>query len=346
MAGVRSTHLLIFTQQFAAMIGSSLQLVDVLDNLAKETPQKQLRQVLETITTSVRRGVDLADALASHRRVFNDIYINVVRAGMASGKLGDALDQIARYLKAENDVRRRVKSALTYPIFMIGGFFMVFNGMIFFILPRFSKMFLDFGKDLPFATQLLIDIGDFWKAYWYLIIGGVALLGFLFGVWIATADGREIWDRYKLKLPVIGGIWRMAALSRFLRTLSVQVHNEVMLLEAILLSADASNNVYIRQSLYGIADRIERGESLSEAFRRESVFHGIVLQMITAGEEAGRLHELLLSSADYFENLLHDRLDTVTNLINPILTLVIGLAVAGMMIASFMPVFQSGGAFM
>lgn len=344
MAAVRSAHLLIFTQQFASMMRSNLQLVEVLDNLARETPQARLREVVEEVSDKVKHGIDLGDALAEHPNVFSDIYVNVIKAGMMSGRLGESITQISNYLAVMDDVGRKVRSAMSYPIFMVIAFFFVFNGMVFFILPRFSKMFSNFGKELPAPTQILIDLGDFWAANWYLILGGGALGAFSFAVWIASEDGRAIWDKAKLRLPLMGNIWRMGALSRFLRTLAVQIKNEVSLLDALVLSADASDNVYIRETIYQIAEDVERGAGLSNAFREHEIFHGIVLQMIAAGEEAGTLDELMLSSADYFERLLYDQLESVTGMINPLLTVFVGLAVAGMMVASFLPVFQIGSA--
>ncbi len=343
MAGVRITHLLIFTEQFASMIKSNLQLVEVLDNLASETPQKRLRETVEVISADVKKGADLGDALAAHPNVFDDIFVNVIRSGMEAGQLGPALSQITNYLRGVYEMGRKVRSAMSYPIFMGLALFLVFNGMIFFILPRFKKMFESMEQGLPAITQALIDVGDFWQEYWYGVIGGIALVIFGFIFWISTEDGRAIWDRAKLQLPIVGGVWRMGALARFLRTLAVQVKNNVRLLNALFLAADASNNAYIREIIYGIADDVERGMGLSQAFREHEIFHGIVLQMISAGEEAGQLDELLMSSADYFDNLLADRLQMVTGLINPILTVVTGLAVAGMMVAVFMPVFQMGG---
>ena len=310
--GVNDTHLLIFTQQFSSMIRSNLQLVDVLDNLAKETPQKRLRQIIEDIAESVKHGVDLGDALAGHPGVFNEIYVNVVRAGMASGRLGEAMIQITSYLSMIYEITRQARSAMTYPIFMLVAFFAVFNGMVFFILPRFAAMFANFGRDLPFATQVMIDIGNYWKDNWLLIIGGVVLTPLAFVTWIATEDGRAIWDRIKLRMPVIGSVWRLAALSRFIRTLAVQIKNEVMLLDALIHSAEASGNVYLRETIYDIAEEVERGSSIAAAFREYRIFEGIVLQMISSGEEAGELDELLLSAADYFERLLRNRLETVT----------------------------------
>jgi len=335
---------MIFTQQFASMMRSKLPLVDVLDNLAAETPQKKLKAAIEDVADDVRHGIDLSEAMKAHHRLFDHVYVNVVRSGMESGRLGEALSQIAHYLKILHETARKVRSAITYPVFVIGAFFFIFNGMVFAILPRFRIMFASMHKKLPAPTQFLLDIGDYWKANWYWIIGAIALSAACFIVWLRTPEGRAIFDEYKLRVPFLGQLWRMAALARFLRTFSVQVENEVSVLEALRQAADTCGNVFVSETIYDIADDVERGSGLAAAFRRHNVFHGIVVQMIAAGEEAGILDELLRSSADYFDSLVQDMIDQMTQLINPTLTIVIGLLVAGMMVAAFMPVFEMGGA--
>ncbi|MBF0145960.1 MAG: type II secretion system F family protein [Magnetococcales bacterium] len=340
MAGSKKlVNLLIFTNQFASMMQSQLQLVDVLDNLARETPGKELREAVEEIAYDVRRGIDFGDSLANYPSLFNDIFVNVVRAGMEAGRLADSLVQVAVYLNKTDTINRKLKGALTYPLFMGVAFFLVFNAMVFFILPRFATMFAQMKKELPAPTRILLEIGEFWKDNWYLMIGGILLASLAMMVWISNREGRLLWDEYKLRIPVVGKLWRMAALARFLRTFAVQIRNEVPLLRSLRLAAASSNNLFIEEAILNIADEVERGVSVSQAFREHHVFSGIVLQMISAGEEAGNLSELLFSAADYFERLLETQTETVTGLINPIMTVTIGLVIAGMMVAAFLPVF-------
>ncbi|MBF0285005.1 MAG: type II secretion system F family protein [Magnetococcales bacterium] len=344
MATVKLATLLIFTNQFASMLRSQLPLISVLENLSRETPQKALREAIEDVTDDVMMGRDFGDALADHPKIFDHIYVNVVRAGMMSGKLSEALTQVSEYLNKMDNIGRQVRGALSYPLFMLVAFFAVFNAMVFFILPRFATMFNSFGKELPWATRVLMSIGNFWRDNWFLLVGGVAAVGISFMVWVATPDGRYIWDENKLKFPVLGPLWRMAALARILRTLGVQLHNEVELLKSLELAAQGCGNAYLEDILLHIADEVETGQSISECFREHEIFEGIVLQMISAGEESGELDELLLSAADFFERMLDNRIQMATGLINPILTVFMGLAIAGMMVASFLPVFEMGGA--
>ncbi|CAK0755893.1 putative Type IV pilus assembly protein PilC [Gammaproteobacteria bacterium] len=344
MAAVSLSSLLIFTSQLSSMIRSQLPLVDVLVNLTQETPPGVLRHTLEDVVEEVRHGVDFGDALAEFPTVFDQIYVNIIRAGMMSGRLGDSIEHISVYLKKMDESRGKVRSALAYPIFMFISFILVLNGMIFFILPRFKAMFASFGKDLPKITQMLMNFADWWQGNWYWVILTSVLLVVAAVTWVATAEGRYLWDQYKLRLPAFGNLIRLAALSRFLRTFAVQLQNEVELLPALALATGSLSNVYIEDLIHSIIADIECGKGIAESFREYEVFSGIVLQMIAAGEEAGTLDMLLLSAADYFERLLDNELERWTALINPILTIIVGLAVAGMMIAVFLPVFDMGKA--
>ncbi|CAK0773470.1 putative Type IV pilus assembly protein PilC [Gammaproteobacteria bacterium] len=344
MAAVSTSSLLIFTSQLSSMIRSQLPLVDVLQSLTQETPTGTLRNTMEEVVEDVRHGVDFGDALAEFPLVFDQIYVNIIRAGMMSGRLGESIEHIAIYLKKMDESSGKIRSALAYPIFMFISFIVVLNGMIFFILPRFKAMFSSFGKDLPKITQMLMDFGDWWQANWYWVILGSGLAVIAAGVWVATNEGRYLWDQHKLRLPAVGNLMRLAALSRFLRTFAVQLQNEVELLPSLQLASGAVANVYIEDLINAIIDDIERGKGIAESFREYEVFSGIVLQMIAAGEEAGTLDMLLLSAADYFERLLDNELERWTALINPILTITVGLAVAGMMVAVFLPVFDMGKA--
>ena len=340
MAAVKTAHLLIFTRQFSSMIASRLQLVDILNNLAQETPQRRLRIAIENISNDVQRGIDFGDALSYFPRIFDDIYVNVVRAGLESGQLDDSLNQMAEYLQRVDEINRKVRGAISYPIFMFVAFFAVFNGMVIVILPRFEKMFSTFDSELPLPTQIMLKIGDVYTTNWHIIFLLIFTIIASFVIWINNAAGRRIWDEAKFSIPVVGVIWRMGALSRFLRTLAVQMRNTVPLLDALRLSASASGNAYIEEIIRDIADEVENGSGIAATFREYDVFSGIVLQMIAAGEEAGILDELLFSAATYFDSMLEDRIDTATNMINPILTVTIGAGIAAMMIAAFAPVLN------
>lgn len=344
MFGSGSTHLVIFAKQFASMMGSSLQLTTVLNNLARETPQRRLRIAVTEVARQVTAGADLADALERFPGLFNGVFVGLVRSGIEGGRLAGALGHVVDYLDRVEQVNRRVTSAAVYPIFVLITFLAVAGGMIFFILPKYQTIFRGFGKDLPGPTQFLLDAGDVLKANVVWLGAVLVLFGLTATLVVSTRDGRLAWDRMKLHIPVLGKVWRLAALARFSRTLAVQVSNHVSVIRALHLAAAAAGNSYVERLVHGIADDVELGASVTRAFKDREIFAGIVLQMIAAGEEAGRLDELLLSAANYFDSLLIQRIETVTGMINPMLTALVGAATAGMMIASFLPVFDMPGA--
>ena len=344
MVGSGNAHLVIFAKQFSSMMGSSLQLVSVLDNLARETPHRRLRQAVGQIAELVRAGTDLADAMARFPALFNGVFLGLVRSGVEAGQLPQALSHVVNYLSRVEELNRRMMAAAVYPIFVLLIFCGVAAGMIFFILPKYQTIFRSFGRDLPGPTQFLLDIGDWLRDDALVLAGLGGLIATLAAAVVVSPRGRMLWDSGKLRIPLLGQVWRLAALARFSRTLAVQVSNHVSLVLALRLAASASGNVFVEAQVAAIANDVELGASVTQAFKDRELFAGIVLQMVAAGEEAGRLDELLLSAANYFDSLLIQRIETTTGLINPMLTASVGCSTAGMMLASFLPVFDMPGA--
>ncbi len=344
MFGSGTAHLVIFSRQFASMTASGLQLVSVLDNLGRETPNRALRAAVIDVSRDVSAGADLGDALQLHPRLFGGVFVGLVRSGLEVGALAGALNHIVDYLDRVEQVNRKVMAAAMYPAFVLLTFVGVASSMIFGILPQYGALFKGFGKPLPAPTQLLLDLGDLLREN--AAIGAVlaALIGVAAAFVLSTRAGRLIWDRWKLRTPLLGQVWRLAALARFGRTLAVQASNFVPMTRALRLSASAAGNAYVASLALQIADDVESGVSVTRAFKQHDIFSGIVLQMVAAGEEAGRLDELLLSAANYFDSLLMQRIGTMTGLINPVLTAFVGLSTAGLMVAAFLPVFDMPGA--
>jgi type II secretory pathway component PulF len=215
--------------------------------------------------------------------------------------------------------------------------------MVFGILPRFEKLFAEYNHALPLPTQIVLAVGHVYADMWFEILVATGLSAVAFIAWIRTTQGRLTFDRLKLKVPVMGPLWRLSALARFAHTLGIQVQNSVTLLESIRVAAPACNNKYVEQSLRAIATDIERGEGIAQAFAKQDLFRGVVQQMIAAGEKTGELTEPLKSAASYFEGLWIQRIDTVIALINPALTAIMGALISGMLIAAFLPVFEVSG---
>ena len=346
LASDKTAHLYIFTQQFASMMASGLRLVSVLSNLAREMPSRRLRNVVEDITEDVYSGINLADAMEKHPKVFNNIYVNMVRSGLNAGKLSEALEQLSEYLEKADNVKKKIQTACLYPAFIFIAFVIVFHVMSFIILPRFQVLFETMGRKLPDMTLLVMNIGVFYADNWPFLLGGLIFIIALSFVWVTSTDGRLIWDEMKLRLPLVGTVWRAAAVSRFLRTFAVQLRNHIPAVQALRLAADATANAYLAEIVWQVAERVESGETLAASFGREEIFEGIVVQMVASGEEAGTMDRLLLSAANYFDTLLFQRINSLTAMVNPLLTAIDGAGIAGMLVASFLPVFEmSGGAY-
>jgi len=343
MAGQIDADTLIFTRQFAAMVKNNLTLVNALASLARETPKRKFRIALQDILAKVRAGHDFDRVLAEYPRYFSPTYIGVVRAGMHSGQLGQALTQISQYMTSLDAVIKKARSALMYPILLVVAFTITFHLMIFSILPRFQTLFMQFGKPLPAPTQFVLAAGDIYKAIWpaLLIIIVSATISFI--MWRKLPAGRLIYDRIKLDVPFVGPLMRLASIAQFANTLSIQIQNSVSLLSAIRVAAPASNNKYVESLLMKVAQEIEHGEGIASAFQKHDLFQGVVQQMIASGEQSGQLAEPLQSVAAYFEGLWSQRLDAVISLINPVLTAVMGLLISGMLVAAFLPVFEASG---
>ena len=336
----KGEHLLIFARQFSSMMASSLQLVTVLDNLGRETPQRTLRNAVREIARQVTTGTYFPDALEQYPSLFDGVFVGIIRSGMEAGRLAGALGHVADYLDRVQQVNRKAKAAAIYPCFLLLTFVGVTSGMVFYILPQYESIFHSFNKELPAATRFVLDIGVFLRGNAIAIAVLAGLVAATSLAFTSTSSGRAFWDRWKLRLPILGPVWRLAALARFSRTLAVQVSNNIPVVRSLRLAATAAGNRHIERLAREIADDIESGASVTRAFRDRPIFSGIVLQMISAGDEAGKLDELLLSAASYFDSLLVQRIDTLTGLINPALTAILGLLISGMLMAAFLPVFD------
>jgi type II secretory pathway component PulF len=333
-----------FTRQLAAMVGAGLPLFPALRSIRKDLPKRsRLKAVLGDVVGRVELGVDLATALEQHKAVFDRIYVSVVRSGLESARLDQALEDLAVYLKGQDEIHRRVMQALVYPGFV----FMVFVGVFWFmtnsIIPEFANLYGQMGKALPDSTQRLLAVSRFLSMHASELSAlGLALLLVARQVIRQHATRRHI-DRWLIRfVPVFGEILRLRALARFLRTFAVQAQNGVPLHRALMVSSSSVGNAHIEGLLLGIVQEVEIGISLSESFGRRKLFDGIVTQMISSGEEAGSLDRLLLTSADYFDSLTRESIDTAINLINPILMLILGMFVAAVIIGSYEPILKLG----
>jgi len=343
MAKIKYNILVIFTNQFAAMIKASLPLGRILDSLASENLNKHLLKVIRKVKASVENGVDLGVAVAMHPKVFDPIYVNMVKAGMETGRLDETLTHLSQYMEKSAETKSKVKSALTYPIFMFCFLCFVVYIMVFFILPMFEKMFANSKKELPVPTQILMQTADIIKDYWPLGLLLIVIVIIAIHYYLKTPLGRYSWDRNKLSIPLFGNLMKKASLAKFLRTFSTLIQSEVPIIDSLDLVSTSGDNKFLESKIKDVREMIERGMNITTAFELTRFFPETVLQMIASGEETGNLDKLLISAANFYDDQVDESLKSMVALINPVLTIVIGGAISMIMIAIFLPILQMGG---
>jgi type IV pilus assembly protein PilC len=289
--------------------------------------------------------VDFGYAISQHPEVFDAIYVNMVKAGMATGRLDRTLEQLAQYMQATADTRGKLKTAFAYPLFMVGFLILVFFFMVFKIFPSFEKLFASFGdQPLPLPTRIMMNVGHVVSdnLHW-IIIAIILIVGGIIFV-LKNPTTRFLLDKYKLKIPFLGDLMKKTAMGKFLRAFAVLTQSEVLIIDSLTLVAGAGYNKYLEYQINQAAEMIERGMSVAGAFQRTGFFPNIIIQMITSGEKTGRLGELLEGAANFYDDQVEESLRNVVALINPVITIFAGGMIGLMMVAIFLPIFELGGA--
>lgn len=340
---VKETDLVLFTRQLATMIDAGIPLVGAMTALYESAdPKKQgnLRLVIGDITGRVQGGDSFHQALTKHPKVFNRLYISMVKAGESGGLLSDILDRLAGFLESSARLRKKIKSALTYPVSVISIALIITTFLIVRVVPVFADIFKDFGKPLPAPTQMLVDLSDFMRTDWWAII--IIVVGGFFGLraFFKTKTGSELWNRWQLKLPVFGTLIHKICMSRFARTFSQLIRSGVPILETLDIVGGSSGNTVIEKSIRSVSSDVEKGDNLSVALSKKTIFPPMMLRMVAAGESTGKIDEMLEKMADFWDEEIEATLSALTSLLEPILIVVLGVIVGGIVIALFMPIFQ------
>lgn len=324
---VKTTDLVIFTRQLSTMVSAGVPLLRALTTLADQSDSLKLRSVLEQVTKDVQSGGTLGDAFSKHPKVFSDVYVNMVRAGEAGGILDDILKRLAIQQEKNDSIRKKVKSAMTYPIILmvitVGAFF----GMMLFVIPQIGKILLDLGgpdAELPLITQIMLGISGFMTNYWYIVFGGAGAATFGIKAYLKTPIGKSMFDHAVLKLPAVGPIVKKVAVARFARTFASLIGAGVSILEALHVTGEAIGNEAFKQCLIQGAKDVQSGEQLSVSLARQGMFPGIVPQMLAVGEETGQTGEILVKVADFYEEEVDASIASISSVIEPIMIVVMG----------------------
>ncbi len=338
------SNLVFFTRQLATMYSAGLTLERSIHGLATEEKHTRFKKILINVSENIRKGLSLSESMQKHPGVFSNLYIALTKAGEVSGNLNVIMDQLATYLENLDDVRRKVRSAMTYPIFMIGFLFAMMASMFIWIIPKFSEVYAQLGASLPAATQMMVVISE-WMSYNF---GKImfSIFGIIFGMWIIskTRRGGYIIDTIKLNSPVFGALVEQSILNKFSKTAGILIGAGVPVIESMHLMKKIVENRVFENAIENATEYIRDGFNISTALRRTERFPAILLQLTATGEETGELDSLLDNASDYYYKQVNALVDRMTTLIEPILILLVGLVIAVMVIVTYLPVFYLGSA--
>ena len=340
-AGANTRDLVIFTRQFATMIDAGLPLVQCLDIQSEQQEKKGFREVLRTIKGDVEQGSTFADALQKHPKVFDDLYVNLVRAGEIGGILDTILNRLAIYLEKADSLKRKVKGAMIYPSTIV----VVSIGVIWLLLvkviPVFQKMFDDFGGALPAPTQVVVDLSAFLQAYGIYILGTIAALVISFLQARKRFRGfRYNTDALFLRMPVFGPLLRKVAVARFSRTLGTMISSGVPILDALDICSRTAGNLVIETALVKTRAAISEGRTIAEPLESSNVFPGMVVQMISVGEATGAMDQMLSKIADFYDDEVDSAVAALTSLLEPLMMVFLGGTIGGILMAMYLPIFK------
>jgi type IV pilus assembly protein PilC len=337
---IKSKEVALFSRQLATMVNSGLTLVRSLSVLEEQAENPLLADVVGLVRTKVEQGSSLSAALAEHPKVFNHLYVSMIQAGEVGGALDETLVRLADTLESGVRLRSKVKSAMAYPVVVLSLIVLIVTAMLLFIVPIFQRMYEDLGGSLPLPTQTLINVSKMLSSLWWLFM--ILTIGAVVGFrrWKATEGGRRTWDNIKLKVPIFGKLVRKVAISRFARTFSVLTRTGVPVLQALDIVSVTAGNTMVADALVDVGASVKRGEPLAAPLQRHEVFPPMVTHMMAVGEETGALDTMLAKVADFYDQEVEDSVAAMTSLIEPLLIIVMGLAVGGILICLYLPMFN------
>ncbi len=343
---VKPQDVAIFSRQIATMMASGVPMVQAFDIIADGQKNVRFKNILLDVKQNIEGGASLHEALGHYPVQFDELYCNLVHAGETSGVLDTVLDTVATYKERTEAIKKKIKKALFYPMMVLAVVFMVVLIMLLFVVPVFAKTFQDAGAQLPAPTQLLVTASEFMQSYWWIVIG--VIVGGITALILAKKRSPKFahfLDRMALKMPVMGNIVRNSAIARFARTLGVTFRAGVPLVEALDAVAGATGSIVYGDAVRQMREDIAVGHQLQLAMKQTSLFPNMVVQMTAIGEESGALDHMLFKVAEFYEEEVSNAVDTLSTLLEPIIMVVLGTLVGGMVIALYLPIFKLAGTF-
>ncbi|MGL4474742.1 MAG: type II secretion system F family protein [Shewanella sp.] len=333
-------ELQIFTRQMYSLTRSGIPMLRAIAGLADTTSSKVLKETLHDISSQLTAGRPLSSAMNQHPKVFESLFVSMVHVGENTGKLEQAFLQLSGYIEREMETRKRIKSAMRYPVFVLVAISLAMVILNIMVIPKFASMFSRFGADLPWATKVLIGTSNMFVNYWPLMLAVVG--GTIFGIksWLKTDAGEKKWDQWKLHMPAVGSIIERSTLSRYCRSFSMMLSAGVPMTQALSLVADAVDNAYMHDRIVGMRKGIESGDSLLRVSNQCKLFTPLVLQMVAVGEETGQIDQLLNDAADFYEGEVDYDLKNLTAKLEPILIGIVAAIVLVLALGIYLPMWD------
>lgn len=336
----------VFCRQAAALINAGISIVDAMDDLSTIVANPRFGRIIKTVAADIRSGVTLSDAMKRHQKIFGQLFVAMVAVGEKTGKLGTVLEEMAAYLEKAVALKRKVKSAAAYPGFIAGFFAFAVTGIVFFLIPRFKAMFSSFGAELPYPTKIAFAVSDWCVAHFPLLsLAGIGTIVAMIMVY-RTPSGRFLIDTWQLRMPIFGDIISKVLFARFFQTLSTMLRSGVDLLVSLEIAGRVMGNGYMEKVVDTVRTRVVEGATLATAFEQHAVFPRIAVRMTAVGEKSGRLDDMFVKLSGYYNDEVDSVVAGLSSLIEPLLIVVMGGLVGGLVIVMYLPIFRLAGAMM
>ncbi|OGQ55491.1 MAG: pilus assembly protein PilC [Deltaproteobacteria bacterium RIFCSPLOWO2_02_56_12] len=341
-AKVSAHDVMLFTRQFATMIDAGLPIVQGLDILSQQSENKAFRIIVRTIKQDVESGFTLADALKKHPKIFDDLYVNMVAAGEVGGVLNTILNRIAMFIEKSARLKSKVKGAMIYPATIVVVAVAVVTVLLLFVIPVFAELYGGMGKALPAPTQITINISNFFRAYFMYLAGAIVGIVVALKMYYKTAQGRFTIDGLLLKLPIMGDLIRKVAVARFSQNMSILLTSGVPILDGLAITAKTAGNKVVEKAIMNARISISQGRTVAEPLTESKIFPPMVCQMVAIGENTGALDAMLKKVADFYEEEVDNAVANLTSLMEPLIMVVLGVILGGLVISMYLPIFQLG----
>ena len=343
---IKTGDIAVFARQLATMMQAGVPMVQAFDIVGRGSENASMQDLLLSIKADIEGGTALATALSKHPLHFDDLFCNLVRAGEAAGVLEDLLDKIATYKEKMESIKGKIKKAMFYPVAIIVVAVLVTALIMMFVIPQFESLFSSFGSDLPAFTKFVVSISRWLQEWWFLALAGIIGTIYLFGfVWKRSRKFRLWADKTLLKIPVIGVIVHKSSIARFARTTSTMFAAGVPMVEALESVAGATGNIIYSNAVLRMREDVATGQSLQLTMKQQELFPHMVIQMVAIGEESGSLEDMLAKVADFYEEEVDNMVDALSSLLEPIIMVVLGTLIGGLIVAMYLPIFHMAEAF-